>query len=240
MKNAKISTILFLTLILILFLHQAGQATSLGTAISYQGHLYDANYPANGQYDFQFRLYNDPNTETQLGNTIDINKLNVIDGYFTAELDFGSGVFDGNECWLEISVRPGELNDPCEYTMLSPRQKITPTPYALYAKMEQDTNTFVLFGAWVDKSTSYGAQQAATDGFVIAYGTMGNGNYIQGFTDSNADPTTLRAHIQNYGGIGSSGAYYIQTITMPVRKNDYWKILTNQSVITAYWIPFGH
>jgi hypothetical protein len=31
-------------------------------------------------------------------------------------------------------VRAGELNDPNAYTVLSPRQQVTPTPYAIYAK----------------------------------------------------------------------------------------------------------
>ncbi|GAI70733.1 unnamed protein product, partial [marine sediment metagenome] len=47
---------------------------------------------------FQFKLYDDPNVivGTQVGSAIDINELDVIDGYFTVELDFGSGVFDGD------------------------------------------------------------------------------------------------------------------------------------------------
>jgi hypothetical protein len=43
-------------------------------------------------------------------------------------------VFDGNAVWLEIGVRPGELNDSNAYTTLSPRQEVTPTPYALQTR----------------------------------------------------------------------------------------------------------
>ena len=66
---------------------------------------------------------------------MDVNKpeVDVIDGYFTVELDFGS-VFDGNNRWLEIGVRPGDQSDPCVYSLLSPRQKVTPTPYALQTR----------------------------------------------------------------------------------------------------------
>lgn len=45
-----------------------------------------------------------------------------------------SGVFDGNALWLEIGVRPGNLNDPNVYTVLSPRQEVTPTHCALLCK----------------------------------------------------------------------------------------------------------
>ena len=55
----------------------------------------------------------------------------MVDGYFTVTLDFGSAEFSGDGVWLETSVRPGDSEDV--YTALSPRQKITPTPYATYA-----------------------------------------------------------------------------------------------------------
>jgi len=103
----------------------------MGTAFTYQGRLIDSSTAADGEYDFEFELYDAPFAGGQLGSTIDVNDLDVIDGYFTVELDFGSDVFDGNAVWLEIGVRPGELNDPNVYTTLSPRQELTPTPYAL-------------------------------------------------------------------------------------------------------------
>jgi hypothetical protein len=108
----------------------------VGTAFTYQGRLIDANQAADGLYDFQFKLYDNPdvNLGTHLGSTIAIDELDVIDGYFTADLDFGNNVFDGNAVWLQIAVRAGELNDPNAYTTLEPRQKVTPTPYAMYAK----------------------------------------------------------------------------------------------------------
>jgi len=112
------------------------EATPMSTAFTYQGRLLDDNRPADGLYDFQFRLYDDPNViiGIQIGETLELNELDVIDGYFTVELDFGIGVFDGNARWLEIGVRRGELNDPNEYTVLLPRQELTPVPYALYSE----------------------------------------------------------------------------------------------------------
>jgi hypothetical protein len=104
----------------------------IGTAFTYQGRLIDANETADGLYDFQFRLYDDPNVGGQQGNTIDINDLEVIDGYFTVELDFGSDVFNGDARWLQISVMPGDSMG--RMTVLSPRQEVTPTPYALQTR----------------------------------------------------------------------------------------------------------
>ncbi|MHC4645135.1 MAG: autotransporter outer membrane beta-barrel domain-containing protein [Planctomycetota bacterium] len=125
--------ILVLLMALVLGLSAAAQAEPMGTAFTYRGQLYDANYVADGLYDFQFKLY-DANTDgNQVGDDVNKADVNVVDAYFAVELDFG-GVFDGNEFWLEVGVRPGEQDDPCEYTFLEPLQKLTPTPYALYAK----------------------------------------------------------------------------------------------------------
>ena len=121
----------------------------MGTAFTYQGRLMEDGNPADGLHDFQFRLYNDANTfiGNQLGNTIDINDLDVIDGYFTVELDFNSpSAFNGYARWLQIDVRPGEMSDPCKYTILSPRQEVTPTPYALYAKNAHPDNDWMISG----------------------------------------------------------------------------------------------
>ncbi len=139
-------TLLVLALGLMVWLTEVSEAAPVGTAFTYQGHLYDANYVANGLYDFQFKLFDDPCTGSQLSNDVNKPDVDVIDGYFTVELDFGGSVFDGDARWLEIGVRPGEMNDPCEYTVLSPRQEVTPTPYALYAKNSAGDSDWMISG----------------------------------------------------------------------------------------------
>ena len=93
-----------------------------------------------------------------------------------------------------------------------------------------------VLGTWVDKSGSYGAQQAATDGFIIAYSPSEESinEYIEVYTDANANPTTLRTK----SGTTSGTTSFKMSIFCPVKKNDYWKIITNVT-ITAYWIPLG-
>jgi hypothetical protein len=49
---------------------------------------------------------------------------------FTTTLDFGTNVFSGASCWLEVGVRPVAAQG--DFTILSPRQLLTPAPYALY------------------------------------------------------------------------------------------------------------
>jgi hypothetical protein len=61
--------------------------------------------------------------------------MDVIDGYFTVVMDFNdANAFNGAVRWLEVGVRLGNQNDPNGYTPLSPRQRITPAPYALRAE----------------------------------------------------------------------------------------------------------
>jgi hypothetical protein len=133
----KSSTILAVALCFVFVFGRAAGAAPIGTVFTYQGRLIDANDAADGLYDLQFELYSDPCLSLavyKVGPTITINNLDVVDGYFTAELDFGTwGVFTGDARWLQIAVAPDGMIDPPVYTVLNPRQKITPTPYALYA-----------------------------------------------------------------------------------------------------------
>ncbi|UCF44292.1 MAG: hypothetical protein JSV99_05085, partial [Planctomycetota bacterium] len=137
MKSARMLTILVVALVLVLCWAKVSEAEPMGSAFTYQGHLYDANNVADGLYDLQFKLYdnNDPCDCNQIGADVNIPDMDVIDGYFTVALDFNdANAFNGDARWLEIGVRAGDLNDPNTYTIVSPRVELTPTPYALYAK----------------------------------------------------------------------------------------------------------
>lgn len=134
MKSAKMLTILVLTLGLMACAIGVSKAAPMGTAFTYQGRLMDANHPADKLYDFAFTLFDDPCSGTQQGSTFDVNDVDVIDGYFTVELDFYSEVFNGDARWLQILVRPGDSSDVRDFVTLSPRQEVTLAPYAIYAK----------------------------------------------------------------------------------------------------------
>jgi len=101
----------------------------ISTAFTYQGRLIDGGAPANGTYDLTFALYDAPSGGVQIGSTLTRNGVNVTDGLFTVQLDFGS-VFDGTAFYLEIGVRPGSGG---AYVTLTPRQALTAAPYARYA-----------------------------------------------------------------------------------------------------------
>jgi hypothetical protein len=100
-----------------------------GTTFTYQGKLTDAGNPANGNYDLQFKLFDALSSGAQQGATLVRNPVTVSAGVFTVTLDFGANVFTGATRYLEIGVRPAGSGSA--YTILSPRQPITSSPYAI-------------------------------------------------------------------------------------------------------------
>lgn len=111
---------------------QSSIALAQGTAFTYQGRLNDNSAPANGSYDFQFTIYDSSNrSETVVAGPITNSATDVTNGLFTTTLDFGPGIFSGPARWLEIGVRTNGA--PGAFTILSPRQLLTPVPYAVFA-----------------------------------------------------------------------------------------------------------
>jgi len=99
------------------------------TSFTYQGRLRDNTRRASGNYDLTFALFDAVTNGTQVGNTITNLGLLVTNAVFSTSLDFGTNAFDGNSRWLEIAVR----KDTNTFTVLTPRQPITASPYAIAA-----------------------------------------------------------------------------------------------------------
>jgi len=102
---------------------------TLGTMFSFQGRLMDNGRPANGTYDFRFRLYDAQNGGHSVGALVYRNNIPVRNGLFSVTLDFGTVAFTGDARWLQVEVRPGTSGGA--YTVLTPRQPIYAVPYAL-------------------------------------------------------------------------------------------------------------
>ena len=105
-----------------------------GRSFTFQGQLKTGGVPTNATCDFEFSLWdgdNDPDSGTQIESTIPLT-TEVSNGLFQVELDFGPTAFNGNARWLGIDVC---CPSPCApgLSTLSPRQKLNPTPYALFA-----------------------------------------------------------------------------------------------------------
>jgi len=117
-----------LLVLLSTLIFQPSTALAQGTIFTYQGSLNDSGSPANGtNYGMVFYLYDAPAAGNVLGN-LGIVSVSVSNGLFTVPLDFGTN-FPGADRWLEITVQKNGGG----FTTLAPRQKLTPTPYAITA-----------------------------------------------------------------------------------------------------------
>ncbi len=112
----------------LLFTLWAVPASAQTTSFTYQGRLQDAGTPANGNYDFQFALFDSLSGGGQVASTQTLSTVAVAEGMFTVQLDFGGNAFSGANRFLEIRVRPTGGDN---FTTLAPRQQITSTPYAI-------------------------------------------------------------------------------------------------------------
>mgnify|MGYP001421715210 CR=1 FL=1 len=156
------------------------------TAFTYQGQLTQAGEPVSATCDLDFGLWDAASAGTLKGNQ-QLLAAEVVDGLFTAELDFGSA-FTGSARWLALAVRcPAGIG---EFTMLEPRQELTAAPYAQYAFSapwaglqgipadladgDQDTNYsagvgLVLAGGEFGLATPYRLPQSCEAGKIAAW-----------------------------------------------------------------------
>ena len=143
-----------------------------------------AGSPANGLFDFRFRLDADPAGNTIL-TTVLTNSIAVTNGLFTTTIDFGAGWFNGSNYWLEVDVK---TNNFATYTALSPLQQLTPTPYAAFANTASNLSGTVsaaqLSGTILNGSLP---SSPSFSGTVTANNFSGNGG---GLTNLNASQLT--------------------------------------------------
>lgn len=123
--------ILALTLFLVGSAAADAPKVAASSAFTYQGQLIDNDVPSNEAADLRFRLYDAASGGSQVGSTVDRLAVQVVNGIFTVDLDFGLSAFDGDARWLQIDVRSPAGSG--SYVALTPRQELTAVPYALRA-----------------------------------------------------------------------------------------------------------
>ena len=116
----------------------ATTARAQTSSFTYQGRLTDGGAAANGNYDLQFALFDSLSGGAQVGSTQTLNTVAVSNGVFTVSLDFGANAFNGANRFLEISARPTGAGS---FTLLTPRQQITSTPYAVRSASAASADT---------------------------------------------------------------------------------------------------
>src|SRR6185295_13101558 len=170
--------------------------------------LSDSGAPANGNFDFQFKLFDTATVGTgvQQGGMLSVSNVTVTSGSFTVQLDFGAcpTCFNGANRFLEAAVKPSAGST---YTTLTPRQQISSTPYAL--KSLNATAADGLSLACANCVTS--SQIASVNGssvvgaIPVASLPTGSGNYIQ-----NSISTQPSSNF-NISGTGTAGSFNATT-----------------------------
>src|ERR1019366_8468666 len=112
------------------------RASAQGTAFLYQGREVNLtgqpinNLGANLKFNLYHRQGIPPDSYSDsLFGTITTNSVSIVNGLFSLELDFGTGAFDGSDCWLEIQDVTGAPSTIVTF----PKQHIVAVPYATMA-----------------------------------------------------------------------------------------------------------
>lgn len=157
----------------------SANAVAQTSQFTYQGQLSDGGSPANGLFDLQFKLFDAAAGGGQQGATVTLDNVQVTNGLFSVTLNFGPTAFPGADRFLEIGVRPGA--NAGAFTLLTPRQPLTSTPYAIRSLSAATADGLSL--ACVNCVTSGQINSVAgskvTGAIPVAGVPAGSGNYIQ-------------------------------------------------------------
>ncbi|MBK9165737.1 MAG: tail fiber domain-containing protein [Acidobacteria bacterium] len=160
------------------------------TEFSYQGILKTSSAPANGNFDFEFRLFDAASGGTQQGSTVIKPNIAVVNGVYAVTLDFGAAPLTGANRFLSIAVRSA---GGAAYTTLEPRQAITSSPYAVRSlnATTADTATNATNATTANNALNLGG--VAANQYVVTTDprmtdartpTAGSANYIQNGTST--------------------------------------------------------
>lgn len=204
------SRIMDLFVALLLSVHATMAQT---TAFTYQGRLTDSSLPANGIYDFQFKLFDAPMGGSQVGSTLSPANVPVSNGVFTVTLDFGAAAFPGANRFLDIGVR---LAGGSSFTQLTPRQPITSTPYAIRALAATASDSLSATCIGCVTSSQIGTVSSSnipvplslsgSSSPILAVTNNGFGDSLQATTNSTANNVSAVAGVVNSTSPGVSSA----------------------------------
>jgi len=180
----KLRTSIMMVMFGLAILNRPAGAVPLSTAFTYQGQLIQGGNPVTNTADFQFTLWDALSAGIQVAEPTSVNNVSVANGQFTASIDFGAIVFNGDARWLQIAVRSPAGSGT--FTTLSPRQPLTAVPYALQTR-----------GLFVNASSQVGIGTTAP---AAPLHVVGNWNTEDGALRVSGDKATIRMSSGPLGG----------------------------------------
>lgn len=181
-----------LALIAALLLAASAHAAPVGTSFSYQGEMRYDNQPANGDYDFEFALFDVETGGIPLAiDTVDDQAVTA--GLFSTRIDYTEVPFAASQdYWLEVRVREGASSGG--YQSLLPRQKVTPSPYAINAR-----------GVQADGVNNAALADGAVTGGKIALDAVSSSKIVDGtIAAADVDATQVQRRVTGSCLAGSS------------------------------------
>jgi len=187
-------------------------ASAQTTAFTYQGKLADGANAANGNYDFEFRLFDQLGGGAQQGAALQRLNVAVTNGIFAVQLDFDNQ-FNGAARFLEIGVRPAGGGT---FTQLAPRQQLTSNPYAIKSlnAATADSLSIACLNCVTSSQIASVSGIAVTGTIPVASVPAGSGNYVQNTTSPQA---ASNFNISGNGTLG--GTLSANTITSATQFN---------------------
>jgi hypothetical protein len=172
-----------------------------GSLFTYQGRLGDGTNLANGNYEILFRPFGVLTGGSQL-TVPNIRPVTVTNGLFTTTLDFGSTIFTGSPCYLQLEIR---TNGAAGYTILIPRQQVTPTPYAVFSGTASTVPSGAIGSPQLANNVGLGATNLngrldvyRTAASTPAISLIGGSSQINAYGDDGQ--TKARTEAASYGG----------------------------------------
>lgn len=148
----------------------AKAAVPVANTVTYQGQLKNNGVPVDGIYDFEFQLFDALNGGLSASGVVAKPNVQVTNGLFTVELDFGGAAFAGQARWLEIKAKADAVG---AFSSLTPRQPLNAAPYALYALNAPSAGGGSLDAAYDFGGAGAGRTITADSGAVNFAGTGG-------------------------------------------------------------------
>jgi hypothetical protein len=129
----------------------------IAESFTYQGRLESSGSPVTGDKQLKFSLWSHPTSTleaSRLSLPILFSEVAIVNGLVNLDLNFtianAQPNYDGTERYLQIEV--AESNGNGGFTVLEPRQRLSPAPHAIYALRSGSADRATL----ADNATSAG------------------------------------------------------------------------------------
>jgi hypothetical protein len=214
----------------------ASPATAQTTSFAYTGQLSLGGLPVSGDYDFEFKLFDDLSSGAQQGATLQRLNVTVQNGVYTVTLDYGAAVFTGDDRFLEICYRVAGGGGA--FTVLSPRQQVLSVPYAIKSLSAASSDTLSPGCVNCVSSSQIGSVNgnAVTGTIPLASLPAGSSRYIQNTTSQQFSANF------NISGTGTAGAFNAATQYNiggnPVLRIQGWSLLVGVNAGGSSTIPY--